>query len=316
MNVSGYETPAVVIVGAGAMGSVFGGLLAEGGLDVTLVDVWEAHVAAINRDGLRLVGHGGDRTIRVRAVQDVSAVASADVVFFQCKATATTAAASSARHLFARGHTTAISFQNGLGNEDVLAQVLGPANVVAGLTAQAALLEAPGRVRNFAHLPSYIGEVAGGLSPRVEALARAFTAAGLPTQASADIMREKWSKLLVNIAFAGTSGLTGLTLGEVISDETLRLVATQAMDEAAAVARAVGIDLDPQAQRAVFDKIMNSEARHNKASLLADLEAGKATEVDVIYGTAIRLADQHRVPVPTLETLAALIKGRGRARTG
>lgn len=313
---SGIEAPAVVVVGAGAMGSVFGGLLAEGGLDVTLVDVWQAHVDAINREGLQLLGHGGERRIRVRAVQDASAVAAADVVLFQCKATANATAATSARHLFASGRATAITFQNGLGNEEALSEVLGSGSVVAGLTAQAALLEAPGRVRNFAHLPSYIGEVAGGLSPRVEAIARAFTAAGLPTHASADIMREKWGKLLVNIAFAGTSGITGLTLGEVIGTEPLRDVAVRAMEEAAAVAKAAGIDLDPHAQRAVFDKIMNSEARHNKASLLADLQAGRATEVDVIYGTAIRLASRHGVSVPTLKTLAALIKGRERASRG
>jgi len=304
------DRPRIVVIGAGAMGSVFGGQLAEGGLDVTLVDVWKEHVEAIDRHGLRLMGHGGDRFIKVRATTDVSTVSSAEVVFFQCKANANAAAAKSAAHLFADGKAVAVSFQNGLGHEEEIGKVIGMDATLAGLTAQAALLKEPGVVTTFADLPSYIGEIKGGLSPRVERLATLLSRHGLQTHASADIMREKWSKLLVNIAFAGTSGITGLTLGGVIQHEQLSQVARQAMEEAAAVAQADGIHLDPQARRAVFDMIMRSDARNNKASLCADLLAGRRTEVDYIYGSAIHLAEQHHVPVPTLKILSALIKGR------
>ena len=81
-----YSNPKVAIVGAGAMGSLFGGLLAEGGLDVTLVDIWQEHVDAINATGLKMVGHGGERLIPVKATSDPSTIDSVDVVFFQCKA--------------------------------------------------------------------------------------------------------------------------------------------------------------------------------------------------------------------------------------
>lgn len=304
----------VVVIGAGAMGSVFGGLLAEGGLNVMLVDVWRDHVDAINRNGLKLVGHGGERFVKIRATTDIADVQAADAVFFQCKATANVAAAQSARHLFADGKTTAVSFQNGLGNEEEIGGVIGNGSILAGLTAQAALLEGAGVVRNFANLPSYIGEIAGGLSPRAERLAETFSIAGLPTVASADIMREKWGKLLVNIAFAGTSGMTGLTLGGVIEHPELALVARAAMEEAAAVAEATGVKLDPAARLAVFDKIMQADARHNKASVHADLVAGRRSEVDYIYGTAIRLGEAHGVSVPTLKLLSSMIKGREAAQ--
>ena len=95
-----FENPKVVVVGAGAMGGLFGGLLAEGGLDVTLVDAWPEHIAAIRQNGLRIVGVGGDRAIKVKATTDASEVTSADVVLFQCKAFANEAAASSVKHLF------------------------------------------------------------------------------------------------------------------------------------------------------------------------------------------------------------------------
>ena len=175
-----FENPKITVVGAGAMGGLFGGLLAEGGLDVTLIDAWPEHIAAIKADGLRIVGVGGDRAIKVNATTNAAEVRSADVVLFQCKAFANEAAANSAKHLFG-GATVAISFQNGLGNEQTLGAILGAQNVLGGLTAQAGLTEAPGVVRNFGDLPTYIGEMAGGLSERAVAIATAFTAHGLPT---------------------------------------------------------------------------------------------------------------------------------------
>ncbi len=133
------DKPKIVVVGSGAMGSLFGGLLAAGGLDVTLVDVWKEHVDTINRAGLRIVGHGGERTIRVPATCDPQSLRAADVVLFQCKAFANEAAARSVRHLVT-GSTVGISFQNGLGNEETLGRILGERHVLGGLTAQGAIV--------------------------------------------------------------------------------------------------------------------------------------------------------------------------------
>lgn len=308
-----FDNPSVAIVGAGAMGCLFGGLLAEGGLDVTLIDVWKDHVDRINRDGLRVVGFGGDRHVRVRAVLDAREVREADIVFFQCKATANTAAANSVRHLFARLGTVGISFQNGLGSEEEIGGIVGLENMLMGLTAQSAMLDGPGAVRAFADLPSYIGELQGGVSERAAAIAAALSQAGLRVVASENILREKWAKLLVNIAFAGTSGTTGLTLGGVIEHPELCAVAKAAMDEAAAVALARGVSLDPAARLKTFDQILSGDARNNKASVCADLNAGRPTEVDYIYGTVIRAAAELGIAVPTLRALSALIKGREEA---
>ena len=313
MDMKRFDNPSIAIVGAGAMGCLFGGLLAEGGLDVTLIDVWKDHVDRINREGLKIVGFGGDRHVRVRAVQDARDVERADIVFFQCKATANKAAASSVRHLFETEGTVGISFQNGLGSEEEIGNIVGVGHMLMGLTAQSAMLDGPGVVRAFADLPSYIGELQGGGSERAAAAASALTRAGLHVFASETILREKWSKLLVNIAFAGTSGTTGLTLGRVIEHPELSEVARAAMEEAAAVAEAWGVSLDPAARMKTFDQILSGEARNNKASVCADLAAGRLTEVDYIYGTVIRLAAELGIAVPTLRALSALIKGREEA---
>src|SRR5258706_6932919 len=172
-----FEKPKVVVNGAGAMGGLFGGLLAEGRLDVTLVDTWPEHIAAIKASGLRIVGVGGDRFIPIKATTDAREVEAADVVLFQCKAFANEAAAQSSKHLFT-GRTAAITFQNGLGNEEVLGRVLGEGNVIGGPTAQARLAEAPGGVRNFGELPTTIREMKGGLSGPTIAISRAFNPHG------------------------------------------------------------------------------------------------------------------------------------------
>ena len=142
------ENPTLAVVGAGAMGSLFGGLLAEGGLDVTLVDVWQEHVDNINRDGLKIVGYGGDRFVPVKATTRPEALAPVDTVFVQCKAGYTRDSIASAANLIG-DHTAVISFQNGLGNAELLAELIGEEKVLGGLTAQGASMDGPGIVRKL-----------------------------------------------------------------------------------------------------------------------------------------------------------------------
>ena len=306
-----FEKPKIVVVGAGAMGGLFGGLLAEGGLDVTLVDAWPEHVAAIKADGLRIVGVGGDRAIKVGATTDAGDVKSADVVLFQCKAFANEAAARSVTHLFG-GATVAITFQNGLGNEQTLGGILGEQNVMGGLTAQAGLAEAPGVVRNFGDLPTYIGEMAGGLSDRAVAIAKAFTAHGLPTKASAEIKREKWKKLLGNVALGAISAVTDLRSFEIMRVPELQESVFRAVDEAAAVAKAEGVALDVAEAREVLMKLVDTSGGGtgtSKSSMREDIIRRRRTEIDTIHGAVARLARQHKVATPTIDAMVAMVKG-------
>jgi 2-dehydropantoate 2-reductase len=306
-----FEKPTVVVVGAGAMGGLFGGLLAEGGLEVTLVDTWADHIAAIKAKGLRIVGVGGDRFIPVKATTDASEIKSADVVLFQCKAFANEAAARAVTHLF-RGQTVAISFQNGLGNEEVLAGILGAENVIGGLTAQAGLVEAPGVVRNFGDLPTTIGEMKGGVSDRTRAIAGAFTRHGLPTKASADIKRDKWKKLLGNVALGAISAVTDLRSFEIMQVPELRETVFRTVDEAAAVAKAEGVPLDVAEAREVLMRLVDTTGGGtgtSKSSMREDIIRRRPTEIDTIHGSVARLARRHGLPTPTIDTMIALVKG-------
>ncbi|MFZ4807668.1 MAG: ketopantoate reductase family protein [Hyphomicrobiaceae bacterium] len=306
-----FEKPKVVVVGAGAMGGLFGGLLAEGGLDVTLVDTWPEHIAAIRANGLRIVGVGGDRFIKIAATTDAADVATADVVLFQCKGFANEAAAKATRHLF-KGATVAITFQNGLGNEQVLGGILGPENVIAGLTSQAGLVEAPGVVRNGGDLPTTIGELPRGTSARTLAIADAFTRHGLPTKASPDIMREKWKKLLGNVALGAISAVTDFRSVEIMQVPELREIVFRLVDEAAAVAAAEGIVLDVPEAREVLMKLVDTTGGgtgNSKSSMREDIIRKRRTEIGSIHGAVAALARRHAIATPTLDALIALVKG-------
>ena len=301
----------VVILGAGAMGSLFGGLVAEGGLDVTLVDPWREHIDAIHKNGLKMVGHGGDRHISIGATTDPATIKSADIVFVQCKANFNAAAAESVRHLFtAESNTIAISFQNGLGNEVELAEYFGEDRVLGGLTAQGANIECPGVVRNHATLPSYIGEMTGGISDRTRDTAEMLSAAGLPTEPSENIQLDIWRKLMANIAISAVSGITGLNMGEIFNKHYADEVSYAALDEAIIVAKAVGVDLNPSEAREILEKIAGPHGTpNNKSSLRVDIENERPSEIDYINGAVVRLARQHGIPVPVNETLVTLVHG-------
>lgn len=307
------DNPDVVVVGAGAMGGLFGGLLAEGGLPVTLVDAWPEHVAAINDGGLRMVGVGGDRRIKIKATSDARSIAKADVVLVQCKAYANEAAAESIRHLFgADGSTVAISFQNGLGNEERIGRIIGAGNVLAGLTSQAGLVEAPGVVRNFGDLPTQIGEKGGGISERAKAIAAAFSRHNLPVTASANVMREKWKKLLGNVSLGAISAVTDMRSFEIMGLPETRAVALRALDEAAAVARAEGHDLDLDEARSVMLKLVDTTGGGtgaSKSSMREDIIRRRRTEIDTIHGAVADLGRKHGVATPMIDTLVALVKG-------
>lgn len=301
----------VVVLGAGAMGSLFGGLLAEGGLKVTLIDPWQEHISRIKEDGLKMVGFGGDRFIPIAATTNPADVDSADIVFVQCKANFNAAAAESIQHLFtADTNTVAISFQNGLGNEEELAEYFGEDRVLGGLTAQGANVEGPGVIRNHAELPSYIGEMAGGISERTTAITALLSAAGLPTEPSEHIRLDIWRKLMANIAISATSGITGLNIGQIFNQHLADDVSYAALAEAVAVANAAGVALSADEAKEILGKIAGPNGTPgNKSSLRVDIENKRPSEIDYINGAVVKLGKKHGVPVPVNQTLVTLVHG-------
>ena len=301
--------PDIVVAGAGGMGALFGAILHAGGLRVTLFDNNAEHVAAITSHGLSITGFGGDRVVDIPATTEAGDIKRADAILVQCKAHGTRDAARAVRHLV-DGGAICVSFQNGLGNEDVLAAELGGDSVLGGLTAMAGMLLAPGKVRDFSRVPSYIGEMGGGISDRATVLARALSDAGLETHASADVVRDIWKKLLGNIAMSALSGATNLTAAGCLAVPELKATSLRALDEALAVATAHGIELDRAETVAGMEMISEAGGTgDNKSSLCVDILNQRPSEVDFIYGSVIAKAREKGIDTPTLETLSAIVKG-------
>ena len=248
--------PKVAVLGAGAMGSLFGSQLAEGGLDVTLIDIWREHVDAINGGGLRVVGHRGEHRVKVTATTDPASCGAADVVLVQCKAASTTAAVRNALDagLF-HDDSVAISFQNGLGNEEMIAEVIGAERVLGGVTAQGASIEGPGCIRSYADLPSQIGQMEGDVSERATAIARVFSEHGLETTPSRHVRHDIWKKLMVNVGVSAMSGITNRTIGAAIAIPWLRRMCYGAVAEAVPVAQADGMPMSHEESREVLDLV-------------------------------------------------------------
>ena len=281
---------------------------------MTIVDTWREHVDAINQHGLRIVGYGGDRAIRCGRPPTLSSVGAADVVLFQCKAFANEAAAKSVRHLF-DGTSVAITFQNGLGNEETLGRRARRARTCsAGSRRRPGRSIEPGVVRNFGDLPTYVGELAGGLSHARRAIADAFTRHGLPTHASADIKRDKWKKLLGNVALGAISAATDMTSADMVAVPELRAVVLRALDEAAAVARACGIALDDAEKRGGLRQahrpLTGGGTGSSKSSMAADIAAppqdgGRHDPRHRWHGCG----REHGVPTPTIDAMIGIVKG-------
>ena len=305
------EVGHIIVLGAGAMGSLFGATLAQGGLPVTLVDCATDHIDAINARGLRIQGYGGERTVPVPATTCHGELPQADVVLVQTKAPDTAVAVESVRRVFGP-ETVAISFQNGLGNEEVIGGIVGLDRVLGGLTAQGATRLGPGVVHNYGDLPSYIGELEGGSSARAERIAARFNAAGLRTHASPDIRREMWKKLLGNVGLSPTSAIANLTSVEIMSVPELREVVLGAVDEAAAVGAAEGVELDTEEVRSVLLKLVDPSGGgtgKSKSSACVDLLNRRRTEVDWINGSIVRLGEKHGIATPINRTLVGAVKG-------
>jgi 2-dehydropantoate 2-reductase len=299
----------ICFLGAGALGSAIGGSLAEGGADVVLVDAWAEHVEAMNRDGLTLREGGVDRTVKVRAATSAAGVGPVDLVIVLVKSFHTREAMEGARALVAPD-TVVMSLQNGLGHEDILADVVGRDHVMAGKTYKGGVLLAPGRViAGVKGKETIIGELDGSLSERARRIADTFSRSGLAVTVSDNIVGTMWDKLLINVATGALAGITRLPYGALYAVPEVESCALDAVAEAMAVAKASGVKLSWNEPRGPWLKAKEGLPPEFKTSLLQSLEKGTRTEIDFINGAVVRGGERCGVATPVNRTLVACVKG-------
>jgi 2-dehydropantoate 2-reductase len=300
----------VVILGAGAMGCLFGARLARGGHRVVLVDVRPDQIDAINTGGLTLEADDGTATVHPRACRPEEARDVARLVIVFTKAFHSAAALAAARAVLGPD-TWVLSLQNGLGHVEVMRAHVDEPRIVVGTTTFPADLVGPGRVRTHGAGQIKIMSVAGGVSERLRELAAAFNACGLDTAIEPEVFVSIWEKLAFNCAMNALAAVTGLTVGGMGSAAEGRAIADRVVGEVIAVARRKGIPAELARVRDVVAMAFREHGDH-KPSMLQDLLAGRPTEIDFINGAVVREARALGMSVPTTETLGDLVRLRER----
>lgn len=303
----------IVIVGPGALGSVFAALLARGGHDVSLLGRPTDHLRALQRDGLRLQSPSGVvERIDLHATDDPAVVAGADTAIVLVKTPDTAAAIRAIQPQLGPSHMV-LTLQNGLGNAERIRNVIGAGpRILAGVTSQAAHRLGPGVVVHAGEGPTLIGAIDAADSDAAR-VAVAFSAAAIPTVAVTDIEPAIWRKVAVNAAINGLTALGGFPNGTIASDDALLDAAEIIAEEAASVARARGIELGGM-RRQVHETALATSG--NRSSMLQDLEAGRPTEVEAIHGAIVASGAEVGIATPATQVLAALIRSRSAHTNG
>jgi 2-dehydropantoate 2-reductase len=296
----------ITVVGAGAMGGSYGGLLALAGHEVCLIDAWQAHVDAIERDGLRVDGVHGDHRVRLPASTGPIGDGAHLVIVF-VDANNTGAAAEIARQVLAPDGF-AITCQNGIGNVEQLQAALGQERVVGGSSMCSAATVGPGHVR-LTHLgKTSIGETDRAARPRTAQLAETLNNSGFETAVAPDIMAVIWEKFALNCCINALAATTGLRAGEIARLPALNALQDRIIAEVMAVTNARGIRLLTPDLPAKIK--VQCRKKFNKPSMLQHVEAGRRTEIDALNGALLREAQRLGVATPYNEALVALLKGR------
>jgi 2-dehydropantoate 2-reductase len=299
----------ICILGAGSLGSAIGGALTEGGLDVWLLGRRGSdHIEAMRQKGLTLVEGGVERIVKVRVATDGREVGPVDLLIVLVKSRCTAEALEGAGPLIGE-RTIVLSLQNGLGNEEILAERLGWDRVLGGKTYAGGLLAAPGRVvAGIKGKQTFIGEWDGSATERVNRIGAVLDQAGMETRISPDIRAVIWSKLLVNVATGAICAITGLPYGKLNQVQEAVDCGAAAAAEAIAVARADGVVLSMTDPREAWNRAVAGLPFGFKTSMRQDIEKGAKTEIDFINGAVVRLGEKLGVPTPVNRTLVAAIK--------
>ena len=297
----------VLIFGAGAMGSVFGGFLSRT-TDVVLVGR-NPHVKAVREHGLRVSGIWGEHLFRPDARTTLEDLGLFDTVFITTKAYDTpTAVREVLLHLTPQG--TVITMQNGIGNEEAVAEVVGRDRTMGGMAIFGARLVAPGHVEVTVYASEcHVGPLAGGLERAVK-LAETLSRAGIPTLPTGEIVREKWMKAFYNIALNPLSAVLRVPYGFLGEHEETRGLMKSLLKEAFAVARAQGAELEMDWEeyfRYLLERQLPPTAGH-RSSMLQDLERGRRTEIDYLNGAIVGLGKRKGIKTPVNETIVRIVK--------
>jgi 2-dehydropantoate 2-reductase len=284
----------IVMMGSGGVGGYYGARLQQAGHEVSFV-ARGAHAEAMRRSGLRIRSELGDAHVPARVLADPAEAGPADLVVLAVKLWDTEAAARAVARV---PGAAAVSLQNGVDKDDVLAAAMGRERVLGGVTHIGAVIAEPGVIAHTGKLARVtLGELDGSRSPRLQTAVEAFRSAGVETIASDDIRRVTWEKFVFLTALSGMTALTRKPIGEVRAQPATRAMLLDSLREAAAVARAEGARIDESfAQKQL--EMMDALPPAMLSSMAQDLLRGRRLELPWLSGAVVQRAQKHGIAVP------------------
>jgi 2-dehydropantoate 2-reductase len=288
----------VAVMGAGAVGCYYGGMLARAGHDVALI-ARAQHVEAVRRSGLRMQTQAFDANVPMQASAEASGARGAKLVLF-CVKSPDTERAGAALAPQLEPDAVVLSLQNGVDNAERLAATLGR-EVVPAVVYVAVEMAGPGHVRHHGR-----GELVIGRSAASERVAAAFSAAGVPVEVSDNVSGALWAKLIVNCAYNALSAITQLPYGRLVQGDGVPAVMRDVVDECLAVTRAAGVEVPGDMRQAV--RRIAETMPGQFSSTAQDLARGKRSEIDHLNGLVVRKGEALGVPTPANRLLLALVK--------
>jgi len=294
----------IIIAGSGGVGGYYGAMLARAGHEVLFIARGE-HLAALRVRGIVVKSHTGDFHLPVNAAGNAEGFGEADLVLVCVKSYDT----ESSPPLYEAGvgeHTTVLSLQNGVDNEEILARRFGRARVMGGVSFIGSRVESPGVILHTSFGNIAIGELDGGVSPRGEALAAVFNEAGVTCRLSGDIRRDLYAKMVWNVGFNALCAILDCPAKVAVEFAPTRKVVEDAMREWVQVARAAGVGLEDSAvQKNVEATLKGGEVI---PSLLHDRRRGRRLEIETFNGKAALMGKELGVPTPVNATLANITR--------
>lgn len=300
----------IAIFGVGAMGSVYAGLMAEAGHEVWGVDVWQDHVDAINKNGLRLEGASGNRVVEaIHATTNAEDIGESELYVIATKASGVGPAARTISSLMGE-KSIVLTIQNGLGAGERIAQHMAIDNVLLGVAdGFGASIKGPGHAHHNAMNLIRLGEMNGGMTDRLQSITKVWQDAGFNAKAFDDIDQLIWGKYISNVSFSGPCTVFDCTLGELLANPVTQSIAVGCAREVYALGLAKGIQwaFDDSAEYIAAFAAKMPDAR---PSMLLDHHAGRVSEIDAINGMVVTLGEQLSIPTPYNEVLTAVIRQR------
>ncbi|MGL6105750.1 ketopantoate reductase family protein [Romboutsia sp.] len=293
------------LIGAGAMGSLFGGFLSQKN-EVYLIDIWKEHVDAINTQGLIIEEENKEKKFYPKATIDSSNLPTLDLIIIFVKSIHTSMAIKSHQNLINK-NTLVLSLQNGYGNIEDLQTIVKKENIIAGTTSHGATVLNAGKIRHAGKGKTCIGAIESNSMDKVELIKNIMEECSIPTEISENILELIWSKLIINIGINPLTALLKVENGKLLnSNYTLNLM-KKLVYEAIDVAKELNIYFDKETSLERVKNVAHLTA-NNKSSMLQDILNKRETEIDKINGAVVTIGKKNNISTPYNEMIVDLIK--------